>query len=56
MTRTVKLEELAITVAAMRAAQKNYFKTRDRALLERSKGLERMVDKALVDLATPGFL
>ena len=31
----------------MRAAQKKYFKTRDRAVLEESKRLEREVDKYL---------
>lgn len=34
-------------VRDMRAAQKKYFKTRDRAVLEESKRLEREVDKYL---------
>lgn len=38
-------------VSKMRAAQKAYFKTRDRADLEASKDLERQVDKALTERA-----
>ena len=34
-------------VRDMRAAQKKYFKTRDRTVLEESKRLEREVDKYL---------
>ena len=34
-------------VREMRAAQKKYFKTRDRGVLEESKRLEREVDKYL---------
>jgi hypothetical protein len=42
-------------VDEMRAAQKEYFATRDRDVLSRSKSLERQVDKFLDDLKAPGL-
>ncbi len=36
-------------VRKMRGAQKEYFKTRDKYVLEKSKALERQVDKALAE-------
>ena len=39
-------------VRNMRAAQKKYFRTRDRAVLEESKRLERDVDKYLEERQT----
>lgn len=41
------VDEFEKLVRDMRAAQKKYFKTRDRAALEESKRLERDVDKYL---------
>jgi hypothetical protein len=43
--------EILDIVSKMRAAQKAYFKTRDRADLEASKDLERKVDKAMAERA-----
>jgi hypothetical protein len=37
-------------VAQMRTAQKTYFKTRSKTILEQSKALERQVDAAVVQL------
>lgn len=39
--------ELLELVQRMRAAQRRYFETRDRGDLNKSKDLERQVDKAL---------
>jgi hypothetical protein len=36
-------------VRQMRTAQKEYFKTRDKGVLERSKSLERQVDRYIVE-------
>lgn len=43
--------EIIDLVRWMRAAQKAYFKTRDRVDLEASKKLERQVDQALTERA-----
>ena len=43
----VTVDKFEKLVRDMRAAQKKYFKTRDRAVLEESKRLEREVDKYL---------
>lgn len=40
-------------VRSMRQAQVNYFKTRDKWQLEKSKSLERQVDKVLAEGITP---
>lgn len=40
-------------VQKMRGAQRDYFKTRDKYSLEKSKALERQVDKALAEGITP---
>ena len=37
-------------VAQMRTAQKTYFRTRDKGVLEQSKSLERQVDAAIIQL------
>jgi hypothetical protein len=37
-------------VAQMRTAQKSYFRTRSKTILEQSKALERQVDAAIVQL------
>ena len=47
----MSLNEFAALVAELRHAQKTYFRTRERADLERSKALERKVDKALDELS-----
>lgn len=44
------MDEFLSTVARMRQAQKDYFKTKDKNVLERSKSLERMVDKQILEL------
>jgi len=41
--------EFRSLVTQMRWSQKEYFRTRDHALLEQSKKLERQVDKELQD-------
>lgn len=41
------LEQFKSLVAQMRAAQKEYFRTRDRNVLQQSKILEKQVDDAL---------
>ena len=43
------IEEFYSLVADMRATQKEYFRTRDANTLNRSKDLERAVDKAIRD-------
>lgn len=42
--------EFRSLVTSMRAAQKEYFRSRDSAALENSKRLEREVDKELRDV------
>ena len=42
--------ELAKLVAAMRAAQKKYFRTRASGDLEESKRLEKQLDQAVTEL------
>lgn len=44
--------EFVMRVAEMRDAQRKYFKTRDYADLDKSKKLEREVDKMLADFAS----
>ena len=43
-----KISRFAILVRDMRAAQKRYFDTRDKADLSRAKGLEKKVDELAV--------
>lgn len=45
-----KLLELVPLVKQMRAAQKEYFRTRDQSVLSESKSLERETDRHLADL------
>lgn len=45
------MDEFVKTVQEMRNAQKEYFKTRDKAILAKSKELERKVDNMLSNLA-----
>lgn len=40
-------------VRQMRETQRTYFDTRDRELLDRSKSLERQVDRALLEMDQP---
>ena len=47
--------EFVALVREMRQAQKEYFKTRDRDVLNRSKSLERQVDKAIEAMNAPGL-
>lgn len=42
-----KISRFAILVRDMRAAQKHYFSTRDKADLSRAKELEKQVDDSL---------
>jgi hypothetical protein len=43
-------EEFIALVAKMRSLQKQYFKTRDRSTLEKSKSVEIQVDAAIAEL------
>lgn len=43
----MNLKDFAALVAEMRAAQREYFKTRSGDILERSKQLEKQVDREL---------
>lgn len=45
------MDEFVKTVQEMRNYQKEYFKTRDKATLAKSKELERKVDNMLSNLA-----
>lgn len=47
MNQAERLKQVAEKTLAMRTAQKQYFRTRDRDDLSRSKALEREVDKLL---------
>jgi len=42
-------------VAKMRQAQREYFQTRDRMVLQRVKELEREVDSAVPRMRSPGM-
>lgn len=46
---TSENDDFYTTVERMRAAQKEYFSTRDGTVLARSKELEREVDRLLVE-------
>lgn len=45
------MDEFVKTVQEMKNAQKEYFKTKDKAILAKSKELERKVDNMLSNLA-----
>lgn len=45
--------EFVKLVAQMREAQRNYFKTRDRSWLAKSKALERQVDNLIMVMNNP---
>ena len=49
----VTLQELVAAVAAMRAAQKAYFKTRDPAMIQPAKHMEYAVDKLIDAIVNP---
>lgn len=49
MSQIDRLKALATKAKDMRQAQKDYFRTRDRDVLDRSKKLEREVDKLIPD-------
>lgn len=44
---TMTQSEFIALVSQMRIAQQTYFRTKDRAVLDRSKDLERQVDRAI---------
>ena len=44
-------EEFRTLIAALRHAQKEYFRTRSSTALDKSKALERRVDKALQEFS-----
>ena len=46
-------KEFVKLVADMREAQRNYFKTRDRSWLDKSKALERRVDNQIAAMNNP---
>lgn len=46
-------KEFIKLVADMREAQRNYFKTRDRSWLDKSKALERQVDNQIAAMNNP---
>lgn len=49
----MNLDEFVGCVSAMRNAQRQYFSTRSRVWLEKSKELERNVDRAIKDYKDP---
>lgn len=49
----MKSNEFVKLVAQMREAQRNYFKTRNSAWLEKSKMLERQVDNQIKAMTDP---
>ena len=50
MRDATEAQPLAVLVRKMRAAQKAYFRTRDRVALETAQRLEHYVDRALDEL------
>ena len=48
MEKSLIMKDFITTVKAMREAQKEYFRTRDRQVLQRSKELERKVDTCIL--------
>lgn len=49
----MNLEQFVAKVSEMRNAQKSYFRTRSAEFLNRSKSLEREIDKAIADFYDP---
>ena len=47
------MEDLVKLVKEMREAQKEYFRTRDKSMLQRSKELEKAVDKYISEYNQP---
>ena len=54
MTFGYDLEQFVAKVSEMRNAQKTYFRTRPQEFLNRSKSLEREIDKAIADFYEEG--
>lgn len=48
-------EQFITLVSDMRKAQKEYFRTRSKVVLEESKRLERMVDAELENIKNPSL-
>ena len=53
MNKLMTLENFVECVAAMRNAQRQYFKTRSSDWLEKSKELERNIDRMIADFRDP---
>lgn len=51
--KSYDIKEFAVQVAALRAAQRDYFRTRSPSKLEESKRRERQVDKMLQEILNP---
>ena len=49
MEKSLSMKDFITTVKAMREAQKEYFRTRDRQVLQRSKALEKRVDALIAE-------
>lgn len=49
MGKSLIMKDFITTVKAMREAQKEYFRTRDRQVLQRSKALEKRVDALIAE-------
>lgn len=49
MEKSLIMRDFITTVKAMREAQKEYFRTRDRQVLQRSKALEKRVDALIAE-------
>ena len=50
---TPEFNQFVDLVRQMRETQKLYFETRDREILDRSKNLERRVDRAILAIESP---
>jgi hypothetical protein len=46
-------EQFVLLVEEMRQAQVDYFRTRDKDVLVKSKSLEKKVDKAITEMKSP---
>lgn len=49
MEKSLIMKNFITTVKTMREAQKEYFRTRDRQVLQRSKALEKRVDALIAE-------
>ena len=49
MEKSLIMKDFITTVKAMREAQKEYFRTRDRQVLQRSKALEKRLDALIAE-------